>query len=308
MSLHNIYSKRQKQLRGEMPDVFTYDKLPQSLVIQIIHIVKDTVNESFYYTDVLTSVYEVPAYILRREYGVYELIDNYYNKHGYEILGFLEKTIEVEYILDAVELIFEGIDTKAREHWDNYGASDEVLSPDEAITDLNARFKEHGIGYAFEGGQIMRVDSTYTHAEIVKPTLSLLANPSFAGANEEYLKAHEHYRHGRNKECLTDCLKAFESTMKAICTVKEWDFDPARDTATKLVQICFANNLVPAFMQSHITALKSVLENGITTVRNKLSGHGQGAVPHDVEDDVARYALNLTGSNIIFLVEQSGIV
>jgi hypothetical protein len=51
----------------------------------------------------------------------------------------------------------------------------------------------------------------------------VLWSAKFDGANEEYLKAHEHYRHRRNKECLTECLteclKAFESTMKIICLV-----------------------------------------------------------------------------------------
>jgi hypothetical protein len=181
------------------------------------------------------------------------------------------------------------------------------VNPDEAISDLNARFKEHGLGFSFDAGMLIRVDSTFTHSEIIKPTISLLANPIFAGANDEYLTAHEHYRHGRNKECLIDCLKAFESTMKIICAEKGWAFDPAKDTANRLIQICFAEQLVPTFMQTHISALKSVLESGIPTVRNKLAGHGQGTQPRDVDDEVARYGLNLTGSNIIFLVEQSGL-
>ena len=80
---------------------------------------------------------------------------------------------------------------------------------------------------------------------------------------------------------------------------KGWSFDPAKDTASKLIQICFAEQLIPPFMQTHITALKSVLESGIPTVRNKLAGHGQGSAPRDVHDEVTRYGLNLTGSNII---------
>jgi hypothetical protein len=50
-----------------------------------------------------------------------------------------------------------------------------------------------------------------------------------------------------------------------------------------------------------------LLESGIPTIRNKLGGHGQGQVPQRVDDEITRYALNLTGTNIIFLVEQSGL-
>ena len=55
------------------------------------------------------------------------------------------------------------------------------------------------------------------HKQVTVPLLNLTHHKKFKGANEEYLKAHEHYRNGRNKECLTDCLKAFESAMKIIC-------------------------------------------------------------------------------------------
>jgi len=308
MPLYDIYSKRQKRLRGENPEVFTYDKIPQSLKLQIIYIVNDFVDSNYLGYEIHEQVYLKPAYILCREYGVHKLTGTYKHNYKYEILGFLEITPEPEKALDAIELLFQRIDLEGRAAYRSYGQLRGAHSPDEAIDNLNTRFREHAIGYAFEGGMLIRIDSTYTHAEIIKPTLALLANPSFAGANDEYLTAHEHYRHGRNKECLTECLKAFESTMKTICAEKGWAFDPSKDAANKLIQICFANDLVPSFMQSHITALRSVLENGITTVRNKLSGHGQGAVPREVDDDVARYALNLTGSNIIFLVEQSGIV
>ena len=307
MALHDIYSKRQRRLRGETPEVFTYDKIPQPLKLQIIYIVKDFVDNWYCHSETQDIIYFTPVHVLRREYGVHDLTGRYSHSYDHEILGFLEITPESEKALDAIELLFQAIDQEGREDYVVAGEPDQVLSPDEAIADLNARFREHGIGYAFEGGMLIRVDSTYTHAEIIKPTLALLASPSFAGANDEYLTAHEHYRHGRNKECLTECLKAFESTMKTICAEKGWAFDPAKDAVNKLIQICFANNLVPAFMQNHITALKNVLETGVPTVRNKLSGHGQGAVPREVDDDVARYALNLTGSNIIFLVEQSGI-
>jgi len=56
--------------------------------------------------------------------------------------------------------------------------------------------------------KIIRLDSTYAHSEIVKPILLLLLDIKFQNTNDEYLKAHDHYRHGRNKECLSEYLKA----------------------------------------------------------------------------------------------------
>jgi len=305
MGVFDIYSKRQKRLRGEFSDIYTYDKIPHTLKVQIIHIINDCIDSYYGDSEIIRDVFAVPEVILCREYGKFELIDKYVHSHQYPILGFFERTQDTEEALDVIELVFQAIDTTVRKDFEEYNP--ESVSPDDAISDLNDRFKEHGLGFSFDAGMLLRIDSTLTHNEITKPTISLLANPVFSGANEEYLVAHEHYRHGRNKECLTECLKAFESTMKVICTEKGWSFDPAKDTASKLIQICFTEQLIPSFMQTHITALKSVLESGIPTVRNKLAGHGQGSVPRDVHDEVTRYGLNLTGSNIIFLIEQSGI-
>jgi hypothetical protein len=180
------------------------------------------------------------------------------------------------------------------------------MRPDEAIDELNFRFKNCGIGYCYEGHQIIRIDSTVIHNEITLPVVKLLWKAPFKNANEEYLKALEHYRHERNKECLNECLKAFESTIKIICTKKGWSFNPT-DTAKKLIAVCFANNLVPSYLQNQFASLQGLIESGIPTIRNKVGGHGQGQNATHADNELTRYALNLTGANIIFLVEQSGL-
>jgi hypothetical protein len=72
--------------------------------------------------------------------------------------------------------------------------------------------------------------------EAVKPALELLSDERFAGANAEFLEAHEHYRHGRHAECMNECLKAFESTLKIICKKQKWPFKDT-DTAKALIDV-----------------------------------------------------------------------
>ncbi|MDE0199479.1 MAG: hypothetical protein OXK78_14855 [Caldilineaceae bacterium] len=170
----------------------------------------------------------------------------------------------------------------------------------EAISELNHRFFEHGVGYQYDSGQIVRIDSQLIHAEVVRPALHVLSASMYEGANEEFLSAHDHYRKGRNKECLNDCLKAFESCLKAICDERGWAYTE-RDTARRLMSIVFDEKLIPDFMQSHFSALRSVLESGVPTIRNRLSGHGQGPDAITVPDYIAAYALHLTASNILLL-------
>src|SRR5262249_14054178 len=159
----------------------------------------------------------------------------------------------------------------------------------------NFRFKEHGVGFQFVNGNIIRIDSELIHAEIVKPALALLHNKEFAGAQEEFLLAHEHYRHGNNKEALNECLKAFESTMKVICEKRKWDYKPYA-TSKQLVQVCLDNELIPKFWQTQFNSLQSLFESAMPTGRNRLSGHGQGANPTDVPPYMVGYMLHMTAS------------
>lgn len=310
MAIIDLFSKRQKRLRGEVPDIYSYDKIPNSLKVQIVHIIQDAIGEDKEHYNAPNKpeqAYETIFDILCREYGKFSLTDNLRESKQEQVLNHFLQTNETEIALDIIELSFKYIDRVIKSEFNEHTFYTYVkINPDDAIAELNERFKENGIGYSFDGGEIIRIDSTFIHSEITKPTISLLYSNKFKGANEEYLKAHEHYRHGRNKECLTECLKAFESTMKVICKEKGWSYNQT-DTAKKLIKICFENGLVPSFTQNQFTSLQNLLESGIPTIRNKLGGHGQGQTPQTVDDEMTRYGLNLAGTNIIFLVEQSGI-
>jgi len=310
MAVFDLFSKRQKSLRGEDPDVFIYDEIPDQLRVQIVHIIRDAIGKMSVHAsqNLPSQAYEFIHSTLCREYGVFKLGQTQFRESNEDSLfNFFLQTKDYEQAIDVIEFCFRYIEIVIKPDINRYKFQTVTLmDPDQAIEELNTRFKEHGVGYQFEAGEIIKLDSTYAHSEIVKPTISLLLNRKFQGACDEFLKAHEHYRHGRNKECLTECLKAFESTMKIICKEKKWSYN-ATDTSKKLISICLNNNLIPAFTQSQFTSLSSLLESGIPTIRNKLGGHGQGQVPQKVDDEMTRYGLNLTGSNIIFLIEQSGI-
>lgn len=89
--------------------------------------------------------------------------------------------------------------------------------------------------------------------------------------------------------------------MKGICKKRDWQYDQTAP-AKRLIQVCLDNGLILNYMQDHLTQLRGLLES-TTTPRNKESGHGQGADVKDVPKELASYALHLTASNIMFLVE-----
>jgi len=302
MAVFDLFSKRQKRLRGEVPDVYQYDDIPIPLRVQIAHIMNDALGN--HRTEQTLKSFQFIHDTLCREYGKFSLSEEAsYRGIEYieDVIKFMLKSTEVEEVIDVVDLGFWLIDSYYRlENIQHFTRP--KITPDEAIDELNARFREHGVGYQYESGKIIRVDSQFIHSEAVKPVLLLLSDDRFNGANDEFLRAHEHYRHGRYKECLNDCLKAFESTMKTICDHQAWTYQHT-DAAKKLINVCFQNQLIPTYLQDQFSSLRQSLESGVPTVRNKLGGHGQGSQPIIVPQYFAAYQLHMTASTILFLVE-----
>ncbi|WP_434120443.1 STM4504/CBY_0614 family protein [Pseudomonas fortuita] len=213
---------------------------------------------------------------------------------------------EVDQALDVVEMAFKILDKIGRDY--SFRAWDEAdKRVTDAIDELNVRFREHSVGFQFEAGEIIRVDSQYLHAKVIKPALQLLNAPGFAGPQDEFLRAHEHYRHGNAKEALNECLKSFESMMKAICMRRGWPLT-GKETASNLIKVCLENGLIPAFWQTHFTSLRSLLESGVPTGRNNLAGHGQGPAATTVPEHLVAFMLHVTGACLVFLSESDNLL
>ena len=302
MGIYDLFSKRLSRSRGEAPDVYTYDNLPRPLRVQIVTIVDDAFGEDQYGYSNVAQAYKDVHDIICRERGVFHLSDNPRREEPKSavINDFLAMQ-RVELALDFVEVSFRIIDRYIRDNTTYLHLSMRKLNPDEAIEELNARFKEHGVGYQYVSFEIIRVDSEFLHSNAVKPALQLLAPKRYKGANDEFLAAHEHFRHNRHKECLNDALKAFESTMKIICAKRKWTHGP-NDTSKALIEVCLSNGLIPSYLTSQFTSLRSLLESGTATIRNKAGGHGQGTSLQVVPEFLAAYSLHLTASTILFLI------
>ncbi len=273
MAVLELFSTRQKRVRGEMPDVYRYDELPNPLRVQIVHLWREGFGTA-----------------TQEGYGVTCPVLDYFLGCG-----------DVERALDVVELTFTYLSVMT--HGDRFGYTAKT-TPIDAINELNQRFKQHGIGYSFESEihKVVRIDSQFAHSDVVKPALSILGEKRFRGANEEFAKAHQHYRERRYQECIADCLKAFESTIKVICATQKWTFD-INDTSKALIKLCFERGLIPGYFESQFSSVRTLLESGVPTVRNKTSGHGQGTDIRTVPPHLAAYALHLTATNIVFLAE-----
>ena len=314
MAIFDVFSRRQQRSKGEAPDVFQYEDIPHELRVQILHALDDATQRVYQRT--------IPQYprprkgghrllcqaclVLRRELGTGRLSEDRRRSRPLnesqttrlrvEFADFFQEC-DTEHVLDAIEVVMHLIEEADRHRLLDYECNSRTVA-----NEINARLLQHGVGYQYESGQIIVQGNSVMHAEAVKPALHLLSDPTFKGASEEFLKAHDHYRHERYQECLVDCLKTFESVMKIICDRKRWAYGQT-DTASKLIEVCLSKGLVPTFTQQQLTSLRTLLESGVPTLRNKQAGHGQGAQKHDVPSHLARFALHATAAVVVLFVE-----
>ena len=297
MSAIELFSKRQKKLRGEVTDVYQYNEISNKLRVQVIQIIEDSFGDK--HEPSVQELYKEIHKIFCKEYGQFSL-GNKYDSDSDALFNFFLNEKNYEHCLDIIEICFQAIHIIIRDSPDDYCSSQE---PDSAIDELNIRFKEAGVGYQFEQGELIKVDSQFIHSEVVKPALQLLGkDKDYQGSSAEFLAAHEHYRHQRYKECLNECLKAFESVMKAIHKKHSWNFNK-NDNSKKLINNCLTNHLIPQYLQTQFCSISTLLETGAATIRNKEGGHGQGTEVKEVPEYLASYALHLTASNLMFSIK-----
>jgi hypothetical protein len=249
-------------------------------------------------------VYDTIVDILKKEYGQRSLYvgpgSHLINTPVDEISSFLLSEPDVERCLDVVEVCFRVGDDIARSinYISRRNPSEFV---DGCIEELNGRFKEAGCGYEFVSGNIIRIDSQFLHAEVVKPAIGFLNGTDFEGPREEFFAAYEHYRHGNHEDALVCAAKSFESTLKVLLVLNGKTYEPG-DTASKLILACKNAELIPSYNEAHLNSLTSVLTSGIPTLRNKNGGHGRGEIARNVKPEVVAYGLHLTASAMVMLV------
>jgi hypothetical protein len=295
MAIFETFTKRKRRRENAgKQDVYQYDDLPRTFRIQVWHIWQGAIG-----TD--EAFWAIIHNIIAREAGLFGLGDPDNRMMGRCVEYML--TAQTADALNIIELSFLLIDRTIREKLNSgWALSGVIQHPDEAIVELNQRFKEHGIGYQYEDGILFSIDSQFLHAEAVRPALTLLNVKGFEGPAQEFEDAFKHFRHGQNKDTMDDALKCFESTMKAICTKRKWAY-PSNATAKPLLDILINKGLIPATLESHFTGLRAALESGLPTISNKNSRHGQGPIPIEVPKHFAAYALHLLASNVVFLIE-----
>ena len=199
---HEIFSKRQQRIQGETPDTYQYESIPKKLRVQVLYIWEKVWERAYEnnFGELQLSELAIDAYqsiekTLREEYGVLSLDGgDEPDEDGYGfyriVRNFFLETEDADEVIDVIEISFRYIDQVIRDkfHVSDEDELDEIfgtsrrdtlpdgISPDEAIDQLNQRFREHSVWYQYESGQIVKVDSQDIHSEVVKSAKELPNN------------------------------------------------------------------------------------------------------------------------------------
>lgn len=304
-----LYSQRLKENNPQQSLV--YDSIPQEFIQQYFYIVEDFFNtlpkplsERHRYWEILCRKYCL-------EKGIPLLGEDsecYYD----ELMLYLKSSeVYVEDILDIIELTFSEYiigsfvwDTITGRFYPPDELQDTLYETNKkiAILNLNARFRQHNLGYELVNGQIIRKDSELLVQETITPAFSLLQDKRFKSAEDEMQKAFRFRRDGENAEAILNAAKAFESTMAIICNELQYTIKGTKRSAGVYLTALRDNGFYPSYLNDHLTHICNTLDKGLPCVRNEHGGHGAGTASTYISDAFADYALHLAATNIVFLV------
>ncbi|TOG28088.1 hypothetical protein CGJ04_23915 [Vibrio parahaemolyticus] len=303
MPIMELYSTRNKTI---YPDVYQYEVASRKLRVQIVKIIFDSFGEEPEFWHVGRKYGSAAHFtfcdifdLISKEYGVQEILGWSSGSHNW-VQDVLLNESNLDKFLDLVEVLCTFLLTQVKNNFRKYREESKAKQkPEDAVDEINERMKRGGFGFEYVDGVIIRVDQSFIHSEVTKPALYLLSD--FDGARQEFLSAHEHYRHTRYEECLTDANKSLESLLKHICENEDWSY--SKGTVNALIPICMNNGLFPKYLQTQLSSLSTLITQGVASIRNNESGHGQGSSLRELPQHLVSYTLHLTASNILFLGE-----
>ena len=280
--LLDVYSMRESD---NVKDIFKYDNPTQMFKNRLFYLMKDEMKIIEFVK--LYKGITLHCGIARNIKETYLESPDVFQS---DFISGFEKLINsqnsINFFLDLIEIFL-----------DQYQGNKQTI-----LKSINKILLLDSLGYQIDDikNQIIRIDSSHTYQDIIKPTLLLLNNDKFKNIDDEYRKAFEELKNGNYETVLVEANKAFESTMKIICDLKGYGL-PNRHTATSLIAHLRQNDFITNFQDEKFNGLAKTLES-ISITRNNQAGHGQGSQTRNLSVIFAEYALRVTASNILLLL------
>ncbi|WP_223291818.1 hypothetical protein [Defluviicoccus vanus] len=160
--------------------------------------------------------------------------------------------------------------------------------------DINDSMIDFRCPWRLSDGEFFEVDSEFFHL-LLDNSADFLRAAGFEGALDEFRKARSDLSVGDTKDAIHKANNSFESTLKAILGTA----GTANDLCKKFQKNGFLDD-VPAEARPVIVNLLT----GLSFLRHKLGGHGQGPEVVQVPTPYAQLAVTLAGAFNLFAVQQ----
>src|SRR5690348_14068811 len=187
MPIFDLYSKRRKRAtQVGQPEVYSYEPIPVPFRVKVVHILREAIGVPEQYGPPNPEhAWKLVHDVITREKGLFTLGE--YGNYDEQCCDWFLSATNSDDALDFIEVSFSVVDNCIGPlgQWEMESQGVRLGSVD-AIEELNGRFREEGLGYQYENGEVMRVDNRFVHAEIVKPALVQLTGKPFEKANEEF--------------------------------------------------------------------------------------------------------------------------
>jgi hypothetical protein len=202
------------------------------------------------------------------------------------------------YCFDIIELLFKlaaDLPQKSQLPWQ---ALSYIL--DYSAEELNKVFDEHLSGYRFEQGRVIRLNSGLIHRQTMQPVLQLLADNRFADADDDFFRAHHYYRLNAYGPCVIWCCRSFETTLRILCDIRNYEKDAVRacGSAADLIELIDRYEVMPECVKK---MLRQSVDLAGTFSLPKMSCGGLPAV----DENTAGFVLHITAANINYLARQA---
>jgi hypothetical protein len=283
----------------DWPDVYCYDELPQELRVKVWYSLQE---EARYfgnpYHDETEEILGVLRTRLCRSLGRLRL-NNEPDASTSIQTYLLEETpkevfIALEHFLEMYALACGENESWRGGMWDRLKGY---------IEQVNTLLRWYRVGFQVESAserpilRVVRLDSKFMHAGVVRPALSLLGQAAFETAESQFLHSLEEYTQGHHADAITDAAAAFESTAKHILGVDKGD-------ASQLIRQLRSQGYIPPYLEADLQAFNDILA-ALPKVRNEQSdAHGRLKTDESQLPRYAKLAINLAGSYITFLADE----
>ena len=90
--------------------------------------------------------------------------------------------------------------------------------------------------------------------------------------------------------------------LKCICDSEHWTYNPGDRAAELITVVSKAGLFTHAFDRGFFSYI-AMMKSGLPEIRNNAGAHGEGIDAQAVSEQIAKYALNVSAANLLFVGE-----